>query len=272
MEEVAASPTAAFDENPPTPLTGGDYAEAIPVPPSAPERPSVFAQDSYTRNAGNTFVMATPNASNKGTLAKAFLIAALVFLLLGVAYVGLSGFVKDWFARRNQQATVTPGSAASNAGGTAPSVAPSVASKAGTETNGKKANPSASASVADSAKPSVAPAATVTPAANQSATSKPKPTPPQTGASGHAVGSSDGSLTLQIGSYKTADEAQARVAKLKAAGIEGRVVKADVPGKGTWYRVQTGRFTSEAEASKRANELRAQGATRDFIVTGYQNE
>ena len=270
--EAAVPPAVAFGENPPTPFPSGEYAEAAPETPSTPERPSVFAQDSYTRKASNTFVMATPDSSNKGNLAKAFLIAALVFLLLGVAYVGLSGFVKDWLARRNQQAAVTPESAASNAGSAAPSVAPSAAAKTGTETNDKKASPSASASVAASVKPSASPSATATPAANQNAASKPTPAPPQTGTSGHAVGSSDGSLTLQIGSYKTAGEAQARVAKLKAAGVEGRVVKADVPGKGTWYRVHTGRFTSEADAAKRANELRAKGATRDFIVTGYQNE
>ena len=271
-DDDAVLQTSSFDENPPTPFTDGEYAEAVPETPPAPERPSVFAQDSYTRNAGNTFVMATPDVSNKGRLAKVFLVAALVFLLLGVAYVGLSGFVKDWLARRNQQAAVTQGSTEANAGGAAPSVAPSVADKTGTTTNGKKASPSASASVAASVKPSASPSATATPAANQNVASKPTPTPPQTGTSGHAVGSSDGSLTLQIGSYKTAGEAQARVAKLKTAGVEGRVVKADVPGKGTWYRVHTGRFTSEADASKRANELRAKGATRDFIVTGYQNE
>jgi cell division septation protein DedD len=272
LETAEAMPqTAAFAEASPAQFTNGDYAEAEVAPEVQPEpqRPSVFAQDSYTRNVGSTFVMATPETGNKGRLAKIFLVAGLAFLLLLVGYVGLSGFVKDWFARRNQQAAATPGSTEATTGSAVPSVAPSLGAK--TDANGKKASPSAS--VAASAKPSASPSATATPAAaNQNAASKPTPTPPPTGTSGPAVGSSDGSLTIQLGSYKTAGEAQARVAKLKAAGVEGRVVKADVAGKGTWYRVHSGRFTSESEASKHANELRAKGATRDFIVTGYQNE
>ncbi len=270
--EGTAAATASFDENQSTQFTNGDYAEAPPELQPEPVRPSVFAQDSYTRSTGSTFVMATPETGNKGRLAKIFAVAAVVFGLLLLGYVGLSGFVKDWLARRNQQATVTTSSTEANAG-TAPSAVPSLGTKTGTDASGKKASPSASASVAASAKPSVSPSATATPAAaNQNATNKPTPTPPPTGTSGPAVGSSDGSLTIQIGSYKTSGEAEARVAKLKAAGVDSRVVKADVPGKGTWYRVHSGRFTSEADASKHANELRAKGATRDFIVTGYQNE
>jgi cell division protein FtsN len=79
-------------------------------------------------------------------------------------------------------------------------------------------------------------------------------------------------LAIQVASYKSAGEAQQTVSRLKSAGVEARVVKADVPGKGTWFRVQTGRFTSEAEAAKYAGELRTKGVTRDFIVTGYQNQ
>lgn len=275
--EIVTAQTSAFADSPHTQFTQGDYIEAAtelePEPSSA--RPSVFAQDSYTRNPTNTYVMATPDSSNKGSLAKIFLAAAVVFALLGVGYFALSGLIKDWLgARQGQQATVlpgaTPGATATNANkpGATPSVAPSGGTKTSTEAN-KNASPNASASVVPSAKPAATPTAT-----NQNAASKPTatPTPPQTGTSGHAVGAGEGSLTIQLGAYKSAGEAQQRVAKLKAAGIEGRVVKAEVPGKGTWYRVQSGRFTNEAEASKHASELRAKGAAQDFIVTGYQNQ
>ncbi len=267
--ELAAA--APFTETRPEQFAQPEYVQATAEvePEPMPERPSVFAQDSYTRTA-STYVMATPDSSNKGRLAKIFLFAALFFALLGIGYFALSGLVKDWLgARKNQQAAITPG-----VPGATPSVAPSLGTKTGTE-GGKNASasPSTAASVAASVKPSAS--ATATPAsATPSVANKPTPTPapPQTGTSGHATGSGDGSLTIQLGAYKSSGEAQQRVAKLKSAGVEGRVVKADVPGKGTWYRVQSGRFTNEAEASKHAGELRAKGVAQDFIVTGYQNQ
>lgn len=267
-------PPVPFSENPPEQFAQPDYVQAPAEVESAPalERPSVFAQDSYTRSA-NTYVMATPDSNNKGRLAKVFLVAAVFFALVSIGYFALSGPIKDWLAaRKNQQAALTPGASDTSKPGATPSVAPTTGAKTGSE-SGKNvsANPGAAASVAASAKP----AASTTPAStNQNAASQPTPTPtpPQTGTSGHATGSGDGSLTIQLGAYKSSGEAQQRVAKLKSAGVEGRVVKAEVPGKGTWYRVQSGRFTNEAEASKHAGELRAKGVAQDFIVTGYQNQ
>ena len=279
--EIVPEQTSSFDESSRAQFANGSYAEAAAElqPEPTPVRPSVFAQDSYTRSPANTYVMATPDSSNKGRLAKIFLAAALLFALLGVGYFALSGLFKDWLgARQNQQAAntpgATPGSAETNTvkPDATPSVAPSLGAKTGTEAN-KNASPNASASVAASAKPSAS--ATATPAStNQNAASKPTPTPalPQSGTSGHAVGSGDGSLTIQLGAYKSSGEAQQRVTKLKAAGVEGRVVKAEIPGKGIWYRVQSGQFTNEAEASKHAGELRAKGVAQDFIVTGYQKQ
>jgi cell division septation protein DedD len=263
--DFVTTPMAPFNENAPESFVQA-AAEVEPEP--MPERPSVFAQDSYTRTA-STYVMATPDSSNKGNLAKIFLAAAVFFALISIGYFALSGPIKDWLgARKNQQAAIPPG---------APAATPSVAPAAKTSTESGKnasASPSAAASVAASVKPSANPSAAATPAANQNAASKPTPmpAPPQTGTSGHATGSGDGSLTIQLGAYKSSGEAQQRVTKLKSAGVEGRVVKAEVPGKGTWYRVQSGRFTNEAEASKHANELRAKGVAQDFIVTGFQNQ
>ncbi len=269
--EIITEPTTAFDESPHAQFATEDYAQAAtefnPEPP--PVRPSVFAQDSYTRSPANTYVMATPDSSNKGRLATIFLVAAVFFALVGIGYFALSGLIKDWLGgRQGQQAAVSPGVA------TTPSVAPSLGTKTGTEANSKNtSSPSAAASGAASVKP--ASSASPTPAPTKPpAASPPTPTlaPPPTGTSGPAVGAGEGSLTLQLGAYKSAGEAQARVAKLKAAGVEGRVVKAEVPGKGTWYRVQSGRFTNEAEASKQMSGLRAKGVAQDFIITGYQNQ
>lgn len=261
----AVSPDSAAEETPPVPA-----------------KPSVFAQDSYMRSPSNTYVMAQPDQNNKGRLAKVFLAAALLFALLGVGYFALSGLIKDWLGARRQVAsngpvpTATVTTTASTSSSTQGSTASSPATKK------PSASPSASASttatLAASAKPSPSATATATPAnisktSNQNAANKPTPTPAATtGNSGHAVGAGDGSLAIQLASYKSAGEAQRMMSKLKSAGVDARMVKAEVAGKGTWFRVQTGRFTNEGEASKYAGELRAKGVTRDFIVTGYQNQ
>lgn len=78
---------------------------------------------------------------------------------------------------------------------------------------------------------------------------------------------SGGNLTIQIGSFNDQGQANARAAKLKDAGAEARVVKAEIPGKGTWYRVQVGGFKSREEAQSYGNQLRGKGAVQDFIVT-----
>jgi cell division septation protein DedD len=79
---------------------------------------------------------------------------------------------------------------------------------------------------------------------------------------------SGGNLTLQIGSFPDQGSANARATKLKESGADARVVKAEIPGKGTWYRVQVGGFGSRSEAQNFGNQLRSKGAVQDFIITG----
>ena len=76
-----------------------------------------------------------------------------------------------------------------------------------------------------------------------------------------------GNFTLQVASYNDPVEAQERVARLQAAGIEARIVEAEIPRRGTWYRVQVGRFADRGEAARHGEQLRAQGAGAGFIVT-----
>ncbi len=77
---------------------------------------------------------------------------------------------------------------------------------------------------------------------------------------------STGGFTLQVGSYNTPVEANERAAKLKAAGFEAQVVAVELPKRGTWYRVQTGRFGERAEATRYGAQLRAKGAVESFLV------
>lgn len=246
----------------------------LPEPHQA-ARPSVaFPQDSFQFNE-NTVVMTPPRRAKSG-LAKVFVALAVFVALGGVAYYFLSPLVREWLSEPagERAAKPTATTTASNAGKptTVPSAAPAAAAKPSAEV---KPSPAAIAS-------GVQPAAAQTPKLANSSVSpspttaaKPAPQPivqapskPQPG--GHLVGQSEGSLTVQVGAYNDLSQANERAAKLKAAGIEARVVKAQIPQKGTWYRVQVGRFTSQAEADRYRNELRAKGAAKESIVTGYQ--
>ena len=79
-----------------------------------------------------------------------------------------------------------------------------------------------------------------------------------------------GKVTIQIGSYNAAAEAEERVANLKSAGFEARSVKVDIPQRGTWYRVQSGRFLSRGEAESYGRQLREKGVVSSFITTDVQ--
>jgi hypothetical protein len=81
--------------------------------------------------------------------------------------------------------------------------------------------------------------------------------------------SNKGDLTVQVGSFKDQGEADARASSLNAAtGGDFHVVKADIPGRGVWYRVQqVSGFASREAALKYGNGLRAKNLVSDFIVT-----
>jgi len=64
----------------------------------------------------------------------------------------------------------------------------------------------------------------------------------------------EGGYQLQVSSFRTQAEADTFSGQLRARGHKAYVVEAHVPGRGTWYRVRVGPFTSQhAAASYRAN-------------------
>lgn len=73
-------------------------------------------------------------------------------------------------------------------------------------------------------------------------------------------------FTLQVGSYNELAQAQERVAKLDSAGVSAYVARVEIPRRGTWYRVQTGRFGNREEAVRYGTQLKSKGVVADFIV------
>lgn len=73
--------------------------------------------------------------------------------------------------------------------------------------------------------------------------------------------------TLQVGAYKTVGEATEQVSELKRKGLEKTFYfEAEIPGKGTWYRVGIGVYTSRGDAEREGQRLRSQGEVPAFII------
>lgn len=79
-----------------------------------------------------------------------------------------------------------------------------------------------------------------------------------------------GKFTVQVGSYNDKEQAEARVASLQSAGFEARAVSVEIPKRGTWYRVQAGRFASRDEATRFGAQLRVKGAAETVLVAETQ--
>ncbi|MCI0387240.1 MAG: YCF48-related protein [Acidobacteria bacterium] len=76
-------------------------------------------------------------------------------------------------------------------------------------------------------------------------------------------------FTIQVESSPSEAEAKSSIATLKAKGTEAYWVKAEVPGKGTRYRIRIGKYKSQAEAKARADKLLSSGVIKEFIITVY---
>jgi photosystem II stability/assembly factor-like uncharacterized protein len=80
----------------------------------------------------------------------------------------------------------------------------------------------------------------------------------------------DQGYTIQIASAPSEAEARALVQELKSKRIQAYWVKAEVPGKGTRYRVRIGRFTSQSHAKAEAERTRSQKLIQDYLITTYE--
>jgi DedD protein len=84
--------------------------------------------------------------------------------------------------------------------------------------------------------------------------------PPTTGA-GH-----DGGYQLQVSSFRTQAEANQFSDQLRARGHKSYVMEAHVPGRGTWYRVRVGPFTTQHAAMAYRASFEAKEHVVPFVV------
>lgn len=64
-----------------------------------------------------------------------------------------------------------------------------------------------------------------------------------------------GFYTVQLSSWRTEAKAQREVRRYQGMGLEAYVQKADIPEKGTWFRVRVGKYPTLSDATRAAQAL-----------------
>lgn len=72
--------------------------------------------------------------------------------------------------------------------------------------------------------------------------------------------------TLQVSAYSSRDRARSRIRKLAGKGLDAHVVTAEVPEKGTYYRVRIGKFSTMEQAEKFQTELGRKRGVDTFVT------
>jgi len=76
----------------------------------------------------------------------------------------------------------------------------------------------------------------------------------------------DGNYQLQVSSFKTHEEADKFAQELRVRGHKAYVIQANVPSRGTWYRVRVGPFPTQAAASAYRSSFEAKEHVVPFVV------
>jgi len=76
--------------------------------------------------------------------------------------------------------------------------------------------------------------------------------------------------TVQFGAAPTKEAAEEMVSRLKAKDVSAYIVKSFIPGKGTFYRVRAGVFSSQNEARRFGANLQQRGVVSEFFIAAYE--
>jgi len=77
---------------------------------------------------------------------------------------------------------------------------------------------------------------------------------------------SGGAFTLQLSAFQNRPEAERFAAKLRDRGYAPFIVPAEVPNKGTWYRVRMGSFPSKDAASRYLTDFKRETQLQAFVA------
>lgn len=76
----------------------------------------------------------------------------------------------------------------------------------------------------------------------------------------------NGKFTLQLSATQTKEEATRFAAKLRDAGYAPYIVEAEVPNRGTWYRVRMGSFPSRDAATRYLTDFKRETSMEAFVT------
>jgi len=76
----------------------------------------------------------------------------------------------------------------------------------------------------------------------------------------------EGGWQVQVSSFKTQGEADAFANQLRARGHKAHVQRAEIPTRGTWYRVKIGPFGTQGEAMKYRTSFESKEKIPGFVV------
>ena len=77
-------------------------------------------------------------------------------------------------------------------------------------------------------------------------------------------------FAVQMEATPELNVAQDKVRKYKGQGLDAYIVKTEVPGKGTFYRIRVGVFATQADAKGYIAQLQKLGFGSDFFIATYE--
>ncbi|EAU61896.1 adventurous gliding motility protein I [Stigmatella aurantiaca DW4/3-1] len=75
-----------------------------------------------------------------------------------------------------------------------------------------------------------------------------------------------GAFTLQISAFQSREEADRFAARLRDRGYAPYILSAEVPNKGTWYRVRMGSFPSRDAATRYLADFKRETQLNAFVA------
>ena len=79
--------------------------------------------------------------------------------------------------------------------------------------------------------------------------------------------SATGAFTLQLGASPNRDDAERQASRLREKGYAPYIVTAEVPGKGTWYRVRMGSFPTKDAATRYLQDFKRETQAEAFVAS-----
>jgi len=79
--------------------------------------------------------------------------------------------------------------------------------------------------------------------------------------------SATGAFTLQLGASLNRDDAERQAGRLREKGYAPYIVTAEVPGKGTWYRVRMGSFPTKDAATRYLQDFKRETQAEAFVAS-----